>query len=111
MTIDEAIKYEEWASETSTGDVAREHGQYALWLKTLQLVVETNVVYAHILEIEEVSERLRSTLRDMSKAFLTLDVDHCQACPRDMACTFIHKSFDTRECAFERDMLELGIEV
>ena len=55
--------------------------------------------------------KLRSLVRDMHKALFSLNLDHCQACPREDACVFTHKSFDCDECAFERDMRELGIEV
>ena len=49
--------------------------------------------------------KLRELVRDMHKALFSLNLDHCQACPREDTCVFIH------ECAFERDMRELGIEV
>ncbi len=55
--------------------------------------------------------KLRELVRDMHKALFSLNLDHCQACPREDACVFMHKSFDCEECAFERDMRELGIEV
>ena len=55
--------------------------------------------------------RLRELVRDMHKALFSLNLDHCQACPRDDACVFMHKSFDCNECAFEHDMRELGVEV
>lgn len=54
---------------------------------------------------------LRELVRDMHKALFSLNLDHCQACPREDACVFVHKSFDCDECAFERDMRELEIEV
>ena len=55
--------------------------------------------------------KLRKLVADMHKALFSLNLDHCQACPREDACVFMHKSFDCGECAFERDMRELGIEV
>ena len=55
--------------------------------------------------------KLRELVRDMHKALFSLNLDHCQACPRNDACVFVHKSFDCDECAFERDMRELGVEV
>lgn len=55
--------------------------------------------------------KLRELVRDMHKALFSLNLDHCQACPREDACVFMHKSFDCDECAFERDMHELGVEV
>lgn len=55
--------------------------------------------------------KLRELVRDMHKALFSLNLDHCQACPREDACVFMHKSSDCGECAFERDMRELGIEV
>lgn len=57
------------------------------------------------------NERLRKLVRDMHKALFSLNLDHCQACPREDACVFMHRPFDCGECAFERDMRELGIEV
>lgn len=72
---------------------------------------ERSLMYARMRELEKENARLRDFIHDMSKAFITLDIDRCQSCPRDMACTFIHKSFDTTECAFERDLKEFGIEV
>ena len=55
--------------------------------------------------------KLRELVRDMHKALFSLNLDHCQACPREDACVFMHKSFDCSECACERDMRELGVEV
>lgn len=55
--------------------------------------------------------KMRELVRDMHKALFSLNLDHCQACPREDACVFVHKSFDCDECAFERDMRELEIEV
>ena len=48
--------------------------------------------------------KLRELVRDMHKALFSLNLDHCQACPREDTCVFIH------ECAFERDMRELGVD-
>ena len=69
-------------------------------------------------EWREVAERvqaentkLQRLVTDIHKALFALSVDHCQACPREDACVFIHKSFDDNECAIERDMQELGVEV
>ena len=55
--------------------------------------------------LEAENAKLRELVRDMHKALFSLNLDHCQACPREDTCVFIH------ECAFERDMRELGIEV
>lgn len=57
------------------------------------------------------NHKLRELVRDMHKALFSLNLDHCQACPREDACVFVHRSFDCDECAFEHDMRELGIEV
>lgn len=61
--------------------------------------------------LETENAKLRELCADMHKALFSLNLDHCQACPREDACVFMHKSFDCDECAFERDMRELGIEV
>ena len=58
-----------------------------------------------IAELERENAKLRELVRDMHKALFSLNLDHCQACPREDTCVFIH------ECAFERDMRELGVEV
>ena len=63
-------------------------------------------------ELCKENEKLRGLVRDMYKALFNLNLDHCQACPREDACVLLmHKSLDCRECAFERDMRELGVEV
>lgn len=54
---------------------------------------------------------LRKLVWDMHRALFSLNLDHCQACPREDACVSVHKSFDCDDCSFERDMRELGIEV
>lgn len=61
--------------------------------------------------LRDENAKLRELVRDMHKALFSLNLDHCQACPREDACVFVHKSFDCDECAFERDMRELGVEV
>ena len=61
-------------------------------------------------ELAERIVKLEELTRDMGKAFLVLDIDHCQCCPRDDACTFVCRSFGSKECAFKRDLHELGIE-
>ena len=59
------------------------------------------------------NDKLLELVRDMRKAFFALDIDHCQACPRDTIngpCTkYLVGGSD--ECSFEEDMRELGIEV
>ena len=55
--------------------------------------------------VERENAKLLELVRDMHKALFSLNLDHCQACPREDTCVFIH------ECAFERDMRELGVEV
>ena len=75
------------------------------------LVVKLNAEHIHRQNVEAENRRLRELVRDMHKALFSLNLDHCQACPREDACVFMHKSFDCGECAFERDMRELGIEV
>lgn len=60
---------------------------------------------------ESDNAKLRDLVRDMHKALFTLDLDHCQACPREDACVSMYRMSDCMECAFERDMRSLGIEV
>ena len=62
-------------------------------------------------DLKAENAKLRELVRDMHKALFSLNLDHCQACPREDACVFMHKSFDCNECAFEHDMRELGVEV
>lgn len=63
--------------------------------------------------LEAENARLRELVRDLHKALFTLDIDHCQACPRDNInglCTkFMVCGSD--ECSIEEDMRELGVEV
>ena len=64
-------------------------------------------------ELLDENDKLRELVRDLHKALFTLDIDHCQACPRDNIngpCTkFMVCGSD--ECSIEEDMRELGIEV
>ena len=62
-------------------------------------------------ELDAENAKLRELVLDMHKALFSLNLDYCQACPREDACVFVHKSFDCDECAFELDMRDLGIEV
>ena len=72
-----------------------------------------SVVSRHITELDNENAKLREIVRDMRKAFFALDIDHCQACPRDTIngpCTkYLISGSD--ECNFEEEMRELGIEV
>lgn len=64
-------------------------------------------------EYQKENEKLRKLVRDMRKAFFVLDIDHCQACPRDTIngpCTK-YLVGGSNECSFEEDMRELGVEV
>ena len=57
--------------------------------------------------------KLRELVRDLHKALFTLDIDHCQACPRDNVngpCTKF-EVWGNDECSIEEVMRELGIEV
>jgi len=54
--------------------------------------------------------KLRDLIADMSKAFFTLDIDHCQACPRDKASRCQMFATTDWECAFVTEMRKLGIE-
>ena len=56
--------------------------------------------------------KLRQLVRDMHKALFTLDIDYCQACPRDNVngpCTKFMVCGG--ECSIEKDMRDLKIEV
>lgn len=75
----------------------------------LESIETCGEMYIRVHSVE--NERLRKLVRDMHKALFSLNLDHCQACPREDACVFMHRPFDCGECAFERDMRELGIEV
>ena len=70
-----------------------------------KLVMKLNAEHLVRQNVERENAKLRELVRDMHKALFSLNLDHCQACPREDTCVFIH------ECAFERDMRELGIEV
>jgi hypothetical protein len=73
----------------------------------------TQEKYGPIERLEAENTKLRELVRDMRKAFFALDIDHCQACPRDTIngpCTkYLVGGSD--ECSFEEDMRELRIEV
>ena len=66
-----------------------------------------------IVTLEDENAKLRKIVEDMRKAFFTLDIDHCQACPRDTIngpCTkYLVGGSD--ECNFEEELRELGIGV
>jgi hypothetical protein len=63
-------------------------------------------------QAEAENAKLRDLVADMSKAFLTLDIDHCQSCPRDKDnCRCRMFVAADGECAFVTEMRELGIEV
>ena len=70
-----------------------------------KLVMKLNAEHLVRQNVERENAKLRELVRDMHKALFSLNLDHCQACPREDTCVFIH------ECAFERDMRELGVEV
>ena len=76
-----------------------------------QLADELYGLHCDIGRLEVENAKLRELCADMHKALFSLNLDHCQACPREDACVFMHKSFDCNECAFEHDMRELGVEV
>ena len=62
-------------------------------------------------QLKAENAELRKLVQDMYKAFFTLDIDQCQACPREDDCVYMYRVSDCMQCAFERDMRELGIEV
>lgn len=68
---------------------------------------------AHLAELRAENAKLRKIAADIHKALFSLDIDHCQACPRDTIngpCTK-YSVFGDDECSIEKDMRELGIEV
>lgn len=67
----------------------------------------------HVKRIEDENAKLRKIAADIHRALFSLDIDHCQACPRDTIngpCTK-YMAFGSDECSIEEDMRELGIEV
>ena len=67
----------------------------------------------YIKGVESENAKLRGIVCDLHKALFTLDIDHCQACPRDNIngpCTKF-AVWGNDECSIEEDMRELGIEV
>lgn len=87
-----------------------ENDSWNYWYQRV-LKAHNDAVERQIATEQSENAKLRELVRDMHKALFSLNLDHCQACPRDDACVFVHKSFDCDECAFERDMRELRIEV
>ena len=68
--------------------------------------------YYTIVGLANDAREIEQLVRDMYKALTALDVDYCQACPRDTAngpCTAYVRAYDG--CSFAVDMRELGIEV
>ena len=74
---------------------------------------DESMAWDRVRKAEAENAKLRELVRDLHKALFTLDIDHCQACPRDNIngpCTkFMVCGSD--ECSIEEDMRELGIEV
>lgn len=56
--------------------------------------------------LEEENRELRELVRSVYKAFITLEIDQCQACPYDTINTPCKQG-----CFIENRMRELGIEV
>ena len=81
-------------------------------MERTELVAHAYGLYAAGNKAGDENAKLRELVRDMRKAFFALDIDHCQACPRDTIngpCTkYLVGGSD--ECSFEEDMRELGIE-
>jgi chromosome segregation ATPase len=126
MTLDEAIEHAEEVATTRCGECAEEHMQLAEWLRELKrLKAQTaqmgevigQMAHDHaeqgreITRLERENAKLRDLIADMSKAFFALDIDHCQACPRDKASRRCQMFATTDwECAFVTEMRKLGIE-
>lgn len=119
MTLQEAIEHAEEVAATRCGECAEEHEQLAEWLHELQRarrVIELLKILRDGFKIDaqtykDENAKLRDLVADMSKAFLTLDIDYCQACPRDKdnrRCQMFVAA--DGECAFVTEMRELGIE-
>ena len=113
MTLDEAIAHERWAAENSIGEESEGHRQMAEWLRQARGTDEAARWYtSKIRELESENAKLRELVRDMHKAFFTLDIDHCQACSRDTIngpCRK-YRGRTIGECEFDTEMRELGIE-
>ena len=129
MTLDEAIEHAKRVARTRDDDqCAADHAQLAEWLRLARGADEAARWYtAKIRELENRSKafetlisekeaenaKLRGIVCDLHKALFTLDIDHCQACPRDNIngpCTKF-AVWGNDECSIEDDMRELGIEV
>ena len=127
MTLDEAIEHAEEVATTRCGECAEEHMQLAEWLRELKRLKAQNAQMSEVIgqmahdhaeqgreiaRLERENAKLRDLVADMSKAFLTLDIDRCQACPRDKdncRCQMFVAS--DGECAFVTEMRRMGIEV
>ena len=76
-------------------------------------IEQAYVPYNAIERLKAENAKLRGIVCDLHKALFTLDIDHCQACPRDNIngpCTKF-AVWGNDECSIEGDMRELGIEV
>ena len=68
--------------------------------------------YITIVGLANDAREIEQLVRDMYKVLTALDVDYCQACPRDSVngpCTAYLRAYD--ECSFAIEMRDLGIEV
>lgn len=94
---------EEYGLRCTVRQLESERDGYAGELTRMSL--EVGLLRKKNVKLLHTNDKLRELVRDMHKALFSLNLDHCQACPREDTCVFIH------ECAFERDMRELGVEV
>lgn len=83
-----------------------------LWAMNNDLAHDVRRLKGEVRNLNSENAKLRDFIADMSKAFFTLDIDHCQACPRDKAsCRCQMFATTDWECAFVTEMRKLGIEV
>ena len=104
--------------ELLTTSLRNDYGIDASWdglrrLWTIELTEDGCLMRDRACKAEAENAKLRELVQDLHKALFTLDIDHCQACPRDNIngpCTkFMVCGSD--ECSIEEEMSELGIEV
>ena len=81
--------------------------EYEVCSEMFDLIAEAEYKYDNL---KAENAKLRDLIADMSKAFFTLDIDHCQACPRDKASRCQMFATTDWECAFVTEMRKLGIE-
>jgi len=93
-------------------DKLRKHFNSKAVPNSKALKEERDTVNALIDAVDEENAKLMRIACDLHKALFALDIDHCQACPRDNIngpCTKF-AVWGNDECSIEEDMRELGLE-